>query len=30
MDLQIRNQIMITLDNKYGGIISATRVFLFE
>lgn len=30
MDLQIRNEIMIGLDNKYGGIINTTRVYLFE
>lgn len=30
MDLQIRNSKMIELDKKYGGIISASRVYLFE
>jgi hypothetical protein len=30
MDLQIRNEKMIQLDKKYGGIITTTRVYLFE
>lgn len=30
MDLQLRNQKMIELDQKYGGIINAKRVYLFE
>lgn len=30
MDLQARNLKLMALDSKYGGVISATRVFLFE
>lgn len=30
MDLQIRNDAMISLDLRYGGIINTTRVYLFE
>lgn len=30
MDLQIRNNAMISLDLRYGGIINTTRVYLFE
>lgn len=30
MDLQIRNEKMIELDQKYGGIINLARIYLFE
>ena len=30
MDLQIRNEKMIELDRKYGGIINTTRIYLKE
>ena len=30
MDLQIRSKMMIKLDEKYGGIISSSRQFIFD
>ena len=30
MELQIRNKMMIKLDSCYGGIISSTRLYMYD